>query len=346
MTKRRKAVKKVFPNYKKGGFFMKTILKILLITCIAIIAAIATIAVSAVPTASDEEIIAMFKEKGEVIDNVTMDTVYEDDVADVKMDLNTEVITCPHFKTSVKTINATCLLNGIEETICNDCGEVIKSAIVPKLSHTTTIIKTKATCVQSGEIKTVCTVCNTILNKKVVENGNHSSLVLIKEVVPTPFADGYRIHKCNDCKKEITITLKFWQNGKTNLYIPALGINCSVNMGECNQANTDDFDVSCDINFINENNPLFFGHSTGTLGELYKLQIGDMIYFTINGEANAYKVIVSEEGFTINGGANIKGKETGTLCINSCQNNTLHFFTCHSTIFNHNTRWIVLAEKV
>ena len=38
------------------------------------------------------------------------------------------------------------------------------------------------------------------------------------------------------------------------------------------------------MNFINNDNPLFFGHNTRTLGRLYKIKVGDLIYFTINGE--------------------------------------------------------------
>ena len=100
------------------------------------------------------------------------------------------------------------------------------------------------------------------------------------------------------------------------------------------------------MNFINKNNPLFFGHNTRTFGKLHKLKIGDLIYFTINGKTTVYKVTVSEEGYLIHNNTNIEGKDTGTLCIKPYEKNTLHFFTCYPTIFNYNARWIVLAEKI
>ena len=349
---------------------MKSILKFLLILSLIITSIVSVIAIKVEPTMSDTELLMMVqattKQQNQdnlTINNINNKTKTPESIAseifiteDKNDNLNnsekqpevlvTETIMCQHTNTSTTIINSTCTKNGKNTTICNDCNEKINEEIITKLDHKPITITIEATCKNNGEIRTICSVCNTILSTKTTAKGCHTDLILLKEIEPTPLADGYRIHKCSYCNEEIVVTLQFWQNGEVNLYIPSVGINCEVNLGECNQTNTDKFDVTCDMNFINNNNPLFFGHNTRTLGRLYKVKVGDLIYFTINGETAIYKVIISEEGDLINGGIDIQGKETGTSCIAPCNKNTLHFFTCYSTIFNYNSRWIVLAEKV
>lgn len=362
---------------------MRAMLKFLLTLLLIIVAIVCVIIVKVEPTMSDAELLMMIqaasdtqktdnsittniinelpnKFESTIVENTTTNKTPDPDnktsketqktekieeVEELK-NITTDIIVCQHKNVSVSTINATCTKNGKKTTICNDCGKKTNETATPKLSHKTTTITTEATCKNNGEIKTVCSVCNTVLSTKLTAKGCHTNLTLLEEIEPTPFEDGRRVHKCGYCKEEITVILKFWQNGDVNLCIPAIGVNCEINLGECNQSNTDKYDVTCDMNFIDNNNPLFFGHSTRTLGKLHKLKVGDLIYFTIDGKTSVYKVTISEEGFLINGGIDIQGKETGTSCIAPCKTNTLHFFTCYSTIFNYNSRWIVLAEKI
>lgn len=348
---------------------MKSVLKFLLILSLIITSIISVIIIKIEPTMSDAELLMMIqttkKEQNNnfvtnVIDNKTKTPKSISSEITIIKDKNdnlnngekqpevlvTETIMCQHTNVSTTKTNATCTKNGKNTTICNDCNEKINEEIIAKLDHKPTTITVEATCKNNGETKTICSICNDVLDVKTTEKGCHTNLVLLEEVNPTPISDGYRIHKCGYCGEKITVTIKFEKNGDTNLYIPSVGINCEIHLGECNQSNTDKFDVTCDMNFINNDNPLFFGHNTRTLGRLYKVKVGDLIYFTINGETAIYKVIISEEGDLINGGIDIQGKETGTSCIAPCDKNTLHFFTCYSTIFNYNSRWIVLAEKV
>lgn len=142
-------------------------------------------------------------------------------------------------------------------------------------------------------------------------------------------------------------TAKTTTLGKINhISIPSIDLNVEIVLAECNQHNTDLYDICCDMNFINENNPVFFGHSTRSLSQLYRIRVGDLIYFTIDGKTETYKVTVSEKGKLINGGVNIEGVTSHELCISNKEVPTLHFFTCHSTLFNPSGRWIVLAEKI
>lgn len=318
---------------------MKTTLRLLLTLLLIIGTIVSVIIIKTEPTMSDTELLMMIQ--------TTKKEQNNNFVTNVDNKTKTpEISVCQHKNISTIKTNATCTKNGKNITICNDCNEKINEKIITKLDHKPTTITIEATCKNNGEIRTICSVCNTILSTKTTAKGCHTDLILLKEIEPTPLADGYRIHKCSYCNEEIVVTLQFWQNGEVNLYIPSVGINAEVNLGECNQANTNEFDITCDMNFINNKNPLFFGHNTRTLGKLHKIKVGDLIYFTINNKTTVYKVVVSEEGSLVNGGIDIKGKETGTSCISPCENETIHFFTCYHTIFNYNSRWIVLAEKI
>lgn len=250
-----------------------------------------------------------------------------------------------HKNTTTKTVKATCTATGSEKTICNDCGKVIKETTLAKTAHKTSTVTTAATCIATGSEKTVCTVCNTTLSTKTIAKKSHS-FALIKEVQATPLADGYKTYQCSYCKESSTTTLKFQQVGATNLFIPSVGINCEVRLCKLNQTEIDKYDVCCDMNFINNNNPLFVGHNFRTFSKLHKLKKGDLIYFTIDGRTTVYKVTISELGTIINNDTNIRGDVTGTLIYNPCTKNTLHFYTCHPTEANPKGRWIVLAEKV
>jgi sortase (surface protein transpeptidase) len=162
----------------------------------------------------------------------------------------------------------------------------------------------------------------------------------------SPVKNGVNTLKCKVCNFVKYEEIHFKQKGDVNLCIPAIEMNAEVVLAECNQKNTDTNDTSCDLNFINADNPLFFGHDINSFGKLYKLTVGDLIYFTMNGKTETYKIVVSEEGKLVNGGIDIEGLTTGARCLDVSKNKTLHFFTCHRTIYRPNGRWIVLAELV
>lgn len=321
------------------------------------------------PTATDEEIREMIATQVEM-----------------EMSANIEPVTiCTHdFIESNVVQAATCSEEGIIQTVCIDCNTVIREEGIPIISHTFVSKRVEPTCAKQGEMYDMCVVCQHITNHKTIEKLDHKTKkvviterscysdgmthvvcqscntivdkqwsaqynhqwIYVSEVVPTPLKDGSITYRCYHCDVRKTEAEKFKQKGSVNLCIPSQEINVEVFLGECNQTNTDKYDVSCDMNFIDNNNPLFFGHSTGTLRYLSNLQVGDYIYFTISGKTTTYKVTVSEEAYLINGGVDIQGKETGETVLSKKDKNTLHFFTCYSTPFNPDGRWIVFAEKV
>lgn len=351
---------------------------------ITVIVSICLIACQIRPTTSDEDLLlelslleqSTIPQTQNLNDNNTNNN-------NVKEQNLLEPTDCQHQNTIIIVKDATCKEIGIQNTICYDCKEEIAQITIPtiphkweqiiveancerdgevydvcsvcktkenihtipKLGHKTEVYTQKATCTSSGEIKTVCTMCNRVISTTTVPQKEHKWKET-NRTFATPINDGIITYECTECKKQQNEYEPFVQKGTSNLCIPAIEMNCEVILAECNQTSTDLYDISCDMNFINNNNPVFFGHNTRSLSNLHKLKVGDIIYFTQNGITITYRIIVSEEGYLFDGKTNIKGKETGELCISNKEKNTLHFFTCYQTLFNINGRWIVLAEKV
>lgn len=211
--------------------------------------------------------------------------------------------------------------------------------------HNKQVVYTEPNCYKDGEEKVVCKECNFVFEKKKIDKIKHE-WENICEVEATPEKDGKIIYRCKICFNGKEEKIKFDVTDKTKLYIPSLDLNIDIEFAECNQENTDKYDVCCDMNLIDKNNPLFWGHNNRTMKDLYKIKVGDIIYFVYDNKIEKYVVTISEEGYIIDDGANIMGKESKVKCISKYGNKTLHFFTCHQTIFNYNARWIVLAEKV
>lgn len=309
----------------------------------------------------------------------------ENTLPDTKDPLTPTETKCEHKELRTETIQeVSCHANGIKKVYCEKCDVFIKEIVSQKLPHSMSseikdatceedgelydicavcgykrviqtisknghkeenVIITERSCTSRGEIQTICSVCKKVLNTQYSPQYTHQ-WIQIADIFPTPFNNGSLTYQCFHCEEEKTEKIVFEQNGNINLCIPSLRLNCEVILAECNQNNTDLYDVSCDFNFINEKNPLFFGHSTKTLGKIQKLNVGDLIYFTINGKTSTYKIIVSEEGKLIDNDQNIQGIVSGELCISNKSKETLHFFTCYETPTNKNGRWIVLAEKI
>ncbi len=175
-------------------------------------------------------------------------------------------------------------------------------------------------------------------------NQHQWELVMQKDA--TPVKDGKNIYRCSVCFTGYEQAVSYSVKNKTELYIPSVNLSADVMMAECNQENTDTYDICCDTKAINENNPLFFGHSNNSLGKLHEVEVGDIIYFTHNNEIGKYKVVVSEEGHLVDGGRNIIGNQTKSECVSDMEKETLHFFTCYQTPFNVKGRWMVLAERM
>jgi sortase (surface protein transpeptidase) len=240
---------------------------------------------------------------------------------------------------------ASCKDSGIEMNVCVSCEEILEQFTIPQTDH----IEVRgdmvnSTCISKGYVKYNCVKCGSTIRTKELSTTEHNYTTTTTRNA-TPIEDGCIIKKCKVCNKQITESIK-WQNKYTNgIYIPKLNLYTNLTLGICNQEYTDKYDIICDYNFINENNPVLFGHNTRSLGSIYKLNSGDEIYIIRNGNVEAYRITVSELGLLIDGGTNIQGIDTGTKCISTCSEQTLHVFTCYNSHKYDNARWIIIAKR-
>lgn len=243
-------------------------------------------------------------------------------------------------------IDATCTKNGADYEECKVCGKEQNAEIIPKQGHyfvTSVIIKN--TCTEDGKEEDVCERCNYVCAERTTSKFGHNyKTTAYKD--PLPNENGYQTIKCDNCGHTQTTTLYFEPKAANSIYMPTADINAKFVVGQCNQYYTDTYDITVDYNFINSTNPVMFGHNYRSLGPIYKVKVGDYIYLTENGTTTTYRVTHSEAGTDVNGGTNIKGVDTGVLCIDSSSTKTLRIFTCYNSIYYGKCRWIILAQPV
>lgn len=290
---------------------------------------------------------------------------------------------CHHLNTVEQFNDATCIKEGKKETICKECREILKTENILAKGHSwQDIIIREASCIKEGKKKRVCKICNfeaeaETINKKehelieenikpatcagtgilqykcsicglVVDNIEISKLshdfTIVSETEATPYADGVVSYQCCYCgEKKEEIKEKIYVKG---LYIPSVGINADIYFGDCNQYNTDTYDITCDSKIYRSNHHLIFGHNHRTLGKIYNIKVGDLIYFKENGELKTFRVVLSDIGIDVNGHTNIQSVSTGRMCLYGGETETIHMFTCYNDYRYGNCRWIVLAEKI
>ncbi|MBR5562547.1 MAG: leucine-rich repeat protein [Clostridia bacterium] len=100
------------------------------------------------------------------------------------------------------TIDATCTVNGIEYTICMECGETIgESTILPALNHSKTqTVTIDATCTVAGMKYEICEFCGETIGDAVVLPAlGHTAGEWETTKNPTCTEKGEQIKKCTVC---------------------------------------------------------------------------------------------------------------------------------------------------
>lgn len=128
--------------------------------------------------------------------------------------------------------------------------------------------------------------------------------------------------------------------GENALLIPGAGIHANLTVAPYTQEAVDNNDVVYSLD-NGENNPFVLGHDSGSLRKLHKTEIGQYIYISVAGKAEAYRVVVSEYARSSDDDLDIIGKETGASIRDTLGDKTLHLYTCHGLL--PSGRWIVLA---
>lgn len=106
---------------------------------------------------------------------------------------------CEHEKTHTETVAATCTTAGSEKTVCDDCGETIKTETIAALGHKWDEGKVvAATCAAGGYTLKTCTVCGTQQQVDLTEALPHA-WKNTTTVEATCEKDGYTEQTCEAC---------------------------------------------------------------------------------------------------------------------------------------------------
>ncbi len=106
---------------------------------------------------------------------------------------------CEHEKTHTETVAATCTTAGSTKTVCDDCGETIKTEPIAALGHKWDEGKVvAATCAAGGYTLKTCTVCGAQQQTDLTEALPHA-WKNTTTVAPTCTTEGYTLQTCEAC---------------------------------------------------------------------------------------------------------------------------------------------------
>ena len=99
------------------------------------------------------------------------------------------------------TVPASCTVNGMEYTVCEECGEPIGEATIIPAAHKWGEWETvkEATCKAAGERVQKCTVCGEVLDTEIIPQKDHVPGEWETVIEPTADTEGKRIKKCTVC---------------------------------------------------------------------------------------------------------------------------------------------------
>ena len=289
---------------------------------------------------------------------------------------------CPHEETDVITVlEPTCGDTGWEVTICKACETVVADHVLETLPHgnTHTVITKEPTCYETGIEAEICDVCGKAAEERTLDMTECTYGEWIYEKYATPFEAGKRYKECEVCGKKETGNYSITME-ENSIYIPGTGINNRMAISSFTQSaiNSNDMVYTEKAYAQNgENNPFVLGHYYGSLGNLYKTEIGQKIYLNRDGKIETYEVVVSEYAVEEYAGVKMIGQTTGTniwdtfssvipssyaiygkphggkdLWEEDNDGKTLHIYTCHNkkepwqSSDGSRGRWIVMAVLV
>lgn len=210
----------------------------------------------------------------------------------------------------------------------------------------TKVITKQVTCEDYGIEKTICADCKTAFSSRFIDPAGHiySKWTIIDNV--STYNDLTTKRYCYICNEEEFGKATYKPVSANSIAIPSINLNAEYTVGEFNQSSVNNNDILCNYTEWGKDDPVILGHSYNSLGDINSIKVGDYIFYTHDGVTDTYKVTHSEFGIEINGNTNIKGIDTGKVCLYKGDVPTLHMFTCawHPMYGNH--RWMVVAEKV
>lgn len=131
-------------------------------------------------------------------------------------------------RTDTVVTEATCSKEGVIETTCDICGEVIATTAIEKLPHAETIDvpTTKPTCTDAGIIETFCTECGEKTATKPVESTGHDEGIWKVDFEATAEHDGQMTRYCTKCNAVLE-TKTFEKHTHTEGYTKTIPATCT-----------------------------------------------------------------------------------------------------------------------
>lgn len=130
--------------------------------------------------------------------------------------------------TDTVVTEATCSKEGVIETTCDICGNVIATTAIEKLPHAETIDvpTTKPTCTDAGIIETFCTECGEKTATKPVESTGHDEGIWKVDFEATAEHDGQMTRYCTKCDAVLE-TKTFEKHTHTEGYTNTIPATCT-----------------------------------------------------------------------------------------------------------------------
>lgn len=130
--------------------------------------------------------------------------------------------------TDTVVTEATCSKEGVIETTCDICGDVIATTAIEKLPHAETIDvpTTKPTCTDAGIIETFCKECGEKTATKPVESTGHDEGIWKVDFEATAEHDGQMTRYCTKCN-EVLETKTFEKHTHTEGYTKTIPATCT-----------------------------------------------------------------------------------------------------------------------
>ena len=142
-----------------------------------------------------------------------------------------------HGETEVKTTEATCKTDGKKETVCKDCGDVLKTEVIEAAHGKTEVKTTAATCEKDGKKETVCKECGDVLKTETIKATGHTGDEGKVTTEATVAKAGVKTYTCKNCgttkteeiaKVKATVKLNVkkitLQTGKSTTAVVASGL--------------------------------------------------------------------------------------------------------------------------
>ena len=190
----------------------------------------------------------------------------------------------------------------------------------------------------------ICSCCGRILRR----DFNYSDSLgctfgdwVIKEKA-TPLSNGVKVRNCIRCDNYEEEVYNFNTISNNFIYIPTADIHSKLYVGALTQSNIDKYDLVYNVDYYGTKGPWVLGHQYGTLKNLYKVKIGDIIYIGVGNNIKSYIVRYSEFALQNERKTDIVGQTSNLSVLTDLEKETLHLYTCYGKDKDH--RWMVLAE--